>query len=167
MASDSFFDMQELLTLEKILALVGGILVLVSVFLAYWAVSGDLDDSWSGMDKDIRDPDNEIVKLDPIITMVFGILCLVGAIINRNFELLKGFLPIIIIALGAIAMITVALNFMEIKGNADDFNDEADESEFEIDIEYKVGIGVYLGLIGSILVIVGGVLLLLKKEEAA
>jgi len=161
--SDGIFDMSELLTLEKILALVGGILVMVSVFLPYVSLEAELlgenmDDSWSGMDEDLRDD----IKISPIVTLVFGLICLVFAIFNRNFAALKGFAPILLLVLGVIALIIVTVDLLDVKKDVDDANDEYEE--YDLDAENKVGIGLYIGLVGSLLVVVGGALCFFKKE---
>ncbi len=164
MSNDGIFDMEEIMSVEKILALVGAILLIVSVFLTYISLEGeimgeDIDESWSGMDSDTRDN----VSPNPIIILVFGILCLVGAIIHRNFELLQGYMPIVLLVLGIIALILVGLDYMDVKDDVDEGNDSYDAAG--LDAEAKVGIGLYIGLIGSILVVVGGILCFLKKEE--
>lgn len=160
--SDEIFDMSELMTLEKILALVGGILVLVSVFLNYWVLESNVegleDDSWSGMDEDMRDD----IKISPIVTLVFGLICVVFAVLNRDFEVLKGFAPIILLVLGVIALIVVAIDLLDVKKDVDDAND--DYETYDLDAELKIGIGLYIGLVGSLLVIVGGALCFFKKE---
>jgi len=161
--SDGIFDMSELMTLEKILALVGGILVLVSVFLTYLSFEAEfmgekMEEDWSGMDEDIRDE----IKISPIVTLVFGLICVVFAFLNRDFSALKGFAPILLLVLGVIAMIIVAIDYLDVKQDVDDANDSYDEAD--IDGEAKVGIGLYLGLVGSLLVIVGGALCFFKKE---
>lgn len=160
MASDGIFDMEELMTMEKILALVGALLIVVSVFLTYIsssfeneALGIDEENSFSGMDSDARDD----YKINPVITLVFGILCLGAGVLNRNF--LSGFMPLILIVIALICLITVALNWLDLQDDVSEINDLDVEG-----MEASIGIGIWLGLIGSILTIVGGGLCFMKKD---
>jgi len=156
---DGIFKMEEVMTMEKILTIVGALLIVISVFLTYMTLDGGSDmedDSVTGMDSDLRDD----IAVNPIITLIFGIICLVAGVIDRNF--LEGYMPLVVIVVALIALITVGLNIMDVMDEASDFNDLAEI--VGSDAEMGVGIGLYIGLIGGILAIVGGALCWMKKD---
>jgi len=161
MEVESIFDMSEIMTIEKILIIIGGLLVVISVFLPYVTLSSNEDviddDSMSGMDENVK---NE-VKVNPIITLIFGLLCLVGGIINREF--LNGYMPLIVIVLAIIALITIGVNIGDLRDDVEMANEAYDASGF--DIKAGTGFGLYWGLAACLLVIEGGVFTWMEKKE--
>jgi hypothetical protein len=170
---NDLFDLDELLTVEKLLVLVGGLLLTISIFFNYMQIDGDDADDldtneWKGteaddIEDDTEDADEDIKLINPYFTMIFGILAILIGIIPRNFEMAQGFMGIVLVVIGVIAGAMVFMNYGEINDFADDVNDVYDE--FEIDAEVKVGLGIWLGFIGALLVIVGGALCFVFKED--
>jgi hypothetical protein len=176
---NDLFDLDELLTVEKLLVLVGGLLLTISVFFNYMVIEGDDADvftdtteykgtDYEELEEDTEEADEPVELINPYFTLILGILCILAGIIPRGFDMLQGFMPIVLIVLGVISLGIVYMNYGEIKDSVDELTEIIEDLEdmgADIDVEAKVGIGIWLGFIGALLVIVGGALCFVFKED--
>ncbi|MGQ0825722.1 MAG: DUF2510 domain-containing protein [Actinomycetota bacterium] len=157
------------------LVLAGVILFAISSLLP-WATAEALDESesfngWSG---DIpwallgADADellasdtgtSDLLLLFPIV-LVAGGLALALARGNRNQNLATG-----IIALGALGAVLVIIEWLQITSEFDDLIDFVEQSG--LDASAGVGFGLWFGLLGTIAVVVGGVLYRVEMSKSA
>ncbi len=182
MASKSIIDPDEFKTPPKMLALVGALLILVGVFLPWMSLDFIDDDgeddtlNWNSFQLESgTEYDNgtykEDVKLEnfdidtaypPIVVLIFAILCLMAAIISSRFGPLEKFYPFLVIILGLLVLILVFLQFNSLNDGVSDANDIFDEAD--IDWKFSFGFGLYMGLIGGLLVLVGGALPIIQDK---
>ncbi len=178
---DTIIDPVEFKTPQKILALVGALLIIIGLFLPWVNFDFTMGEppkdehlNWKGigLNGETKSGDwnytLEQFSIDtaypPVVVLVFGILCLVGAAISSKFKPLEKFYPFLLIALGLLVLILVFLQYNSLSDGMNEFNDVFDKKEgFEED-KFSFGIGLYLGLVGGLLVAVGGALPMIQKK---
>ncbi len=170
---DKIVDTDEFKTPQKILALMGALLIIIGLFLPWVNFDFTIGEpprdehmNWKGIglnDETKTDDWNYTLEqfgidtaYPPIIVLVFGILCLVGAVISSKFEPLKEFYPFLLIALGLLVLILVFVQYNSLSDGMNEFNEEYEKTEGYEEDKFAFGFGLYMGLIGGLLVLVGG-----------
>lgn len=152
--------------LVGLLALLGAILLIVGVFLTWVDVSvssllGGASESYSGWDVYKNDDglfDNISYGYAPLVALVTGILALITTIVPmfyKNDKVWK-ILGIITLILGIIA---VVLGFL-FEG---DVSDGFDYGVVKASVD--VGAGLWLSVAGAILLVLGGIVDIIKKNS--
>jgi len=172
MADDEIIDIDDLFSIEKILVIVGSILVILSVFLTWSTVEIDYKDtlqdnyegSWKGMEINDEKGDEDSggvmqpYHAYPMPVMVFGILTLVAGVLNRHY--MDGIMPLIMVTLAVLTILFAGMNYGDVAGNNARFIEDLDEAN--IAGEAKNGIGLFLCVIGSLIAFIGGIIILGK-----
>ena len=156
--------------LGNLLLMLGGLVMLISVFLAWTTYSTPTLSGWkdvgiNGMDLISGKLDGSSVSFAflakaPLFILIFGIL----AIILAALPLFKIDMPAITIAAGVVALVGLvfAILYLTVGSGANLFSgNDKDLAEILIKagtLKMKLAFGAYLALIGSIVATVGGVL---------
>lgn len=178
MTNKQLIDVDDLFSIEKVLAIIGALLVILSVYLTWSSVDftdedGDvLDESWKGSEiNDMMGNDNITSAVNnpyyayPIPTMVLGIFCLFAAVINRNF-MGSIYIPMALVTFAVLALLFAGMNYGNVAGNNVRITDYMEEIGTEG--EATNGIGLLMGLVGALVAFIGAVVMfakLLKEGE--
>ncbi len=155
------------INLLELVGIIGAIILVVSVFLAWGTVevtsgTGTLTMEWSGWEIFNKDNISADAYYAPIVALICGILALISAIVpmfmtKPELGYIFDLMNMAVIVLGAIAIVCMAVFYNGFVGSVDV------GMTFE---SAKVGAGFWLCLAGGIITVVGGILPIIRKLMA-
>lgn len=174
MASKAIIDKADIIRIDKLLAILGGLLILVGFMLAWVTIDGednmgeDIDAWWTGIgftgdgsgDADAPLSDVDIESPVPVIVvLVLGLLILLLGLVNSGFPALKDYYSYILAGLTVLTFLLMIFIYFDLNGDLDSARDDTAPT-----VDLGFGIGSYITLVGTLLAALGGVLFLLQDR---
>ncbi len=154
----------------NLLVIVGGILAIIAMFLAWsvWSGGGESvsfagTNLMNGLTIDgleiLPGDQMSFVKFMPILTLIFGVIAIIGAILPMISSINEKTSSIICAVSGLLVVIFAVLFIIMGSGSGlvtGELYKYSIDMMIEAGMSIDAGIGCYLGLIGGILALVGG-----------
>lgn len=171
--TDDIIDIDDLFSLEKILVILGGLFVIIGVFLTWSTLTEDPDDtgaggfeeSWNGMG--INDEQGDMKSpyhAYPIPLLVMGVFMLIAGVLNRKF--MDGIMPLVMVVFAVLAVLFAGMCFGNVAGYNKEFTDQLEADGLSGDA--TIGAGLFLIILGPLIAVIGGIVILgklLKEGE--
>ncbi len=172
--AEDIIDVDDLFSLEKILVILGGLLVIIGTFLTWSTLSIEADDtgtveaveeSWNGMGINDEQGDAESpYNAYPIPLLLMGVFMLIAGVLNRKF--MDGIMPLAMVFFAVLAVLFAGMCFGNVAGENKNFTDGLEDAGLEGEASF--GIGLFLIILGPLIAVIGGIVILgklLKEGE--